>query len=81
MKMMFFKVRVIATLIMVTILATCGMLVHAPPTQIIEQKEQPVVVIYSTSWCGYCTKAKAFMRENNIKFIEKNPKNPQDCNH
>ena len=76
--MMFFKTRLIATFIMLTALVTCGMLAQVPPTQVIEQKQQPLVVIYSTSWCGYCTKAKAFMKENNIKFVEKHPKNPKD---
>lgn len=28
------------------------------------------VEIYVTSWCPYCTKAKAFLRANNIPFIE-----------
>ncbi len=78
MKMMFFKVRAIAVFAMLAIVATCGMLAHSPTNQIVEQKQQPLVVIYSTSWCGYCTKAKAFMKENNIKFIEKHPKNPKD---
>lgn len=34
------------------------------------------VVMYSTEWCGVCTKAKAYMQENSISFkeydIEKN---------
>lgn len=28
------------------------------------------VIIYTTDWCGYCKKAKTFMRKNNIAFIE-----------
>lgn len=28
------------------------------------------VVIYTTDWCGYCKKAKKFMRENRIAFTE-----------
>ncbi len=28
------------------------------------------VVIYTTDWCGYCKKAKKFMRKNNIAFSE-----------
>ena len=36
------------------------------------------VEIYTTSWCGYCTKATAFLRSHGIEFvkydIEKDPK-------
>lgn len=28
------------------------------------------VVIYTTDWCGYCKKAKKFMRKNKIAFTE-----------
>lgn len=28
------------------------------------------VIMYSTSWCGYCKKAKQYFTENNIKYIE-----------
>ena len=62
MKMMFFKVRAIAVFAMLAIVATCGMLAHSPANQIVEQKQQPLV----------------FMKENNVKFIEKHPKNPKD---
>lgn len=31
--------------------------------------DQPVVMI-STSWCGYCRKARQFFSENNIDFEE-----------
>jgi len=74
MKMKYFKVRVIATFIMLTVFTACGMLLHTPESQIVKQDYQPVI-IYSTSWCGYCTKANAFMKENNIEFVEKSPKN------
>ena len=34
-------------------------------------------VLYSTAWCGYCRKARAFMRANGVNFdeydIEKDP--------
>ena len=30
----------------------------------------PQVVLYSTRRCGYCKKAKAFMKANNINFSE-----------
>ncbi len=30
------------------------------------------VIIYTTDWCGYCKKAKRFMRKNRIAFTEYN---------
>ena len=30
----------------------------------------PSVIMYSTSWCGYCTKARNHFQANNIKFRE-----------
>ena len=32
-------------------------------------RDQPVVMI-STSWCGYCRKARQFFADNNIDFEE-----------
>ena len=32
--------------------------------------EAPKVVLYGTTWCGYCKKAKAYFRANNIAFTE-----------
>lgn len=29
------------------------------------------VIVYSSDTCGYCQKAKAFLRENGIPFMEK----------
>ncbi len=28
------------------------------------------VILYSTSWCGYCKRARSFMRQKNISFDE-----------
>ena len=43
-----------------------------------KKKHTNKVVIYTTSWCGYCKKAIKLLRSNNIKFkqydIEKDPK-------
>lgn len=40
------------------------------------------VVMYSTSWCGYCKKARKYFKKKNIKFIEydveKNSKGKRD---
>lgn len=31
---------------------------------------QPVVTLYSTTWCGYCTATRKFLVDNNIQFVE-----------
>lgn len=31
---------------------------------------QPEVVLYATSWCGYCAAAREFFRKNGIEYIE-----------
>lgn len=28
------------------------------------------VVLYATSWCGYCAKARKFFEDNNIAYVE-----------
>lgn len=30
----------------------------------------PEVILYGTTWCGHCKKAKAYFRANNIAFTE-----------
>lgn len=30
------------------------------------------VIMYSTSWCGYCKKAKKYFKKNKISFSERN---------
>lgn len=34
------------------------------------KKKLPKVELFSTSWCGYCTKARNYFRSNNIPFSE-----------
>ena len=40
------------------------------------------VVVYSTTWCGVCTKAKKWLRANKVSFreydVEKSPKGQRD---
>ena len=33
--------------------------------------KQAPIIMYSTSWCGVCTKARSFMRAQNLIFVEK----------
>ena len=37
---------------------------------IAKRKKSKTVVMYSTSWCGYCKKAARHFRKNNIPFTE-----------
>ena len=29
------------------------------------------VIVYTTQWCGFCKKTKAYLTENNIAFLER----------
>jgi glutaredoxin len=40
------------------------------PDIITTRKESKSVVMYSTSWCGYCKKAAQHFHKNNIPFTE-----------
>ncbi len=42
----------------------------APP-----QDAQGKVVLYRTSWCGYCKRAAAYMQQKNIPFVERDIEN------
>lgn len=35
-----------------------------------DASNQPDIVIYTTSWCGYCKKAKAYFSVNNMPYKE-----------
>lgn len=32
--------------------------------------QQPQIILYGTSWCGYCAKARAFFKANGIQYTE-----------
>ena len=42
----------------------------AVPPAASPQAQQTKVVLYSAAWCGYCTKAKAYMTAAHIRFEE-----------
>ena len=50
--------------------------VRAPASRTAIATTQPVVM-YATSWCGYCAKARAYFAKNRIAYVEydveKNP--------
>ena len=35
-----------------------------------EEKKQPKVLVFTTPTCGYCSKAKRYLKSNGIKFRE-----------
>jgi glutaredoxin-like YruB-family protein len=41
-------------------------------TEDVEEDNAPSVELYTTSWCSYCKKAKAFFRSKGIAFTEYN---------
>ena len=42
---------------------------RAAPEQL-AQIHQDKVVMYSTSWCGYCSKMRTFFKRNHIDYVE-----------
>ena len=53
------------TILAVLLLAsTLGCSRNAP------EDEADGVVLYATEWCGYCRKARRFLQENDIPFVE-----------
>jgi hypothetical protein len=40
------------------------------PAQTQVKSQQPPITLYSAAWCGYCKKARAFLKKRKLKFIE-----------
>lgn len=40
-----------------------------PPSNLSSINKEDVV-LYSTSWCGYCKKARSFLEKYNIPYVE-----------
>jgi len=38
------------------------------------------IVLYSTTWCGYCRRARAWMTDNGVPFVEKDIEKDPDAN-
>jgi mycoredoxin len=41
-----------------------------PKTVQINPVKHENVILYATSWCGYCRKTRDYLAENNIKYTE-----------
>lgn len=42
---------------------------HSPAPEYAAMHEEKVI-LYATSWCGYCSKTRQFLKENNIPYFE-----------
>jgi len=40
-----------------------------PPPPLVARADKPVV-LFATSWCGYCAKTRALLQRNHIPFTE-----------
>ena len=49
---------------------TLSVVESSPDSKGAQETAAPTVELYTTSWCGYCQKARMFFRERGIKFIE-----------
>lgn len=61
--------NIIFVLIVVGLILKYGLLSNEEGIGDIEVLESPVVM-YSTSWCGYCTKARRLMEKRGIDYLE-----------
>jgi glutaredoxin len=41
-----------------------------PAPAISQRLEKNEVILYSTTWCGYCAKTREYFAENNIDYID-----------
>lgn len=69
------KQILLATLL---VLSTMGCTTTSLNKREVVPVEKPHVVMYSTSWCGWCKKAKTFLEINHISYTEKDFDNPGD---
>jgi len=69
------KQVLLATLLVLT---TMGCMTTALNKRDLSPVDQPRVVMYSTSWCSWCKKAKAFFEANHVTYVEKDFDNPKE---
>ena len=41
-----------------------------PPPAIINAAENNKVILYTTTWCGYCAKTRKYLTENHIHYTD-----------
>ncbi len=55
--------------ILITLISGCLESSREAPAEL-SSKYGDAVVLYATSWCGYCEKTRKLLKENNIDYIE-----------
>lgn len=50
--------------------AAAPLLPSAVKPKVADPALKPPVIMYATSWCGYCRKARTYFKQNNIAYIE-----------
>ncbi len=67
-----FEMKTIHTfflIILITLVSGCMESSREAPTEL-SSKYGDTVVLYATSWCGYCEKTRNLLKENNIDYVE-----------
>ncbi len=62
-------IRFLFLFISIGVVTGCFESSRAAPTELAD-KYTDSVVLYSTSWCGYCAKTRELFTSRNIKYIE-----------
>jgi len=63
-------IRYLLLLILIVTISACQDSSREIPNNTAE-KNNAEVVLYSTSWCGYCEKTRKLFKEKNIAYIER----------
>lgn len=67
------NLRIISTAFIIIAFIWMGAkLTLAPPKPELTDMHKDKVVLYATEWCGYCAKTRAFLKQNNIDYMEYN---------
>lgn len=63
------SIRYIFLVSVISLLMACIESSSEAPAELV-QKYGDTVVLYATSWCGYCEKTRKILDRNNIKYLE-----------
>lgn len=63
--------------VLVAVLVFYQLYQTTPP--IVQTVKHNDVILYATSWCGYCKKTRQFLAENNIQYTEYDVESSEDA--
>ena len=65
------NLRIISTAFIIIAFVWMGakLTLSAPKPELTDMHKNKVV-LYATDWCGYCAKTRAFLKQNNIDYVE-----------